>query len=406
VAKYLQRSCAKCNGYLGIVVPERKAKPPVQAIKRGFWTLLLSTLLSCTTAPSSGVKSIETPDGWQLSDKFKDGEVRLDCRVACSGTYGWNRPNLRKLHDSDKWEELAITVLRIGFVNDQSYYYLARAAEGFGFYDAAEEYYRLGLAVPFAETCRGGMINVCDGFVFPREIVMRRETIKPRISRTTREPEAPKDRREKRPGSGTGFFVTDDGYFVTTYHVIEGAKEITVKTTDGRLLAARFISGDSANDVALLKIESATKAARISDTGELLRGEEVFTLGFPLLEIQGQDQKATFGRVNALSGIGGDIRLVQIDIPIQPGNSGGPLIDSKGQVVGVVTATLNQLVTLRATGSLPQNVNYAVKSDYLIPLLHNSLKDKWRKIGSIQKSRSMAELVKELESSVVLVIAR
>ena len=110
--------------------------------------------------------------------------------------------------------------------------------------------------------------------------------------------------------------------------------------------------------------------------------------------------------MNALSGIGGDIRLVQIDIPIQPGNSGGPLVDSKGQVVGIVTATLNQLVTLRATGSLPQNVNYAVKSDYLIPLLHTSLKDKWSKTGSIQKSRSMAELVKELESSVVLVIVR
>ena len=160
------------------------------------------------------------------------------------------------------------------------------------------------------------------------------------------------------------------------------------------------------NDVALLKIESATKAARISDTGELVRGEEVFTLGYPLLQIQGQDQKASFGRVNALTGIGGDIRHVQIDIPIQPGNSGGPRVDSKGQVVGVVTATLSQLATLRATGSLPQNVNYAVKSDYLIPLLHNSLKDKWSKTGSIQKSRSMAELVKELESSVVLVMVR
>ena len=382
---------------------------PVQAIKRSFWIILSSILLSCTTVPSSGVKPIETPKGWELSDKFKDGEVRLDCRLACSGTWGWNRPNLKKLHDSNKWEELAITVLRIGFVNDLSYYYLARAAEGFGYYDAAAEYYQLSLAVPFPEKCGGAIINNCDGFVFPREIVMRREIIKPRISKTTREPieEAPKERRrERQPGSGTGFFVTDDGYFVTSYHVIEDAKEITVKAADGRLLAARFISGDSVNDVALLKIESTTKAARISDTGELVRGEEVFTLGYPLLQIQGQDQKATFGRVNALTGIGGDIRLVQIDIPIQPGNSGGPLVDSKGQVVGVVTATLNQLVTLRATGSLPQNVNYAVKSDYLIPLLHNSLKDKWSKTGSIQKSRSMAELVKELESSVVLVIAR
>ena len=175
---------------------------PVQAIKRGFWIILSSILLSCTTVPSSGVKPIETSEGWELSDKFKDGQVRLDCRVACSGTYGWNRPSLRKLHDSAKWEELPMmTFLRIRFVNDQSYYYLAQAAEGFGFYNAADEYYQLSMSVPFAETCGGGIINVCDGFAFPREIVSRREIIKPRISRTTSEPiaEAPKDRRERKP---------------------------------------------------------------------------------------------------------------------------------------------------------------------------------------------------------------
>jgi S1-C subfamily serine protease len=95
----------------------------------------------------------------------------------------------------------------------------------------------------------------------------------------------------------------------------------------------------------------------------------VFALGFPLTNIQGQEQKATFGHVNALSGIKGDIRLFQVDVPIQPGNSGGPLLTAEGLVVGVVTATLNPLFTLKSAGAIPQGVNYAVKSDYILPLL-------------------------------------
>ena len=84
------------------------------------------------------------------------------------------------------------------------------------------------------------------------------------------------------------------------------------------------------------------------------------TLGYPSPELQGAGQKATFGRVNSPSGPRDDARLAQIDAPVQPGNSGGPLLSTGGEVVGVVTATLR--------GDF-QNVNYAVKIDYLWPLL-------------------------------------
>jgi len=94
------------------------------------------------------------------------------------------------------------------------------------------------------------------------------------------------------------------------------------------------------------------------------------TLGYPLVGLQGQEQKANFGRVNALSGTAGDIRYIQIDAPIQPGNSGGPLINRAGEVVGVVSATLNQQVVISEANALAQNVNYAIKIDYVIPLLH------------------------------------
>jgi S1-C subfamily serine protease len=217
----------------------------------------------------------------------------------------------------------------------------------------------------------------------------------------------PKETRKERGfATGTGFFVSNNGYMITNYHVIEGSKEIAIVRRDGSILNAKFIKGDPLNDVALIKVNAITKPLRFSDKVSLSKGEEVFTLGYPLLALQGQEQKATFGRVNALSGIKGDIRYCQIDIPVQPGNSGGPLLDKNGNVVGVVTATLNEYVTLRASGHLPQNVNYAVKSDYIIPLVRDSLTEGMEFTGSKPSKKDLPELIKSLEPSVALVVSR
>jgi S1-C subfamily serine protease len=135
------------------------------------------------------------------------------------------------------------------------------------------------------------------------------------------------------------------------------------------------------------------------------KGSEVMTLGYPLIHIQGQEQKATFGHINFLSGVGNDIRFFQTDVPIQPGNSGGPLLSKKGQVVGIVTATLDQVTTFKKSGSLPQNVNYALKSDYTIPLLKTvggHIANSETQIPSL----SFEQIVKRHEKSVVLVIAK
>ncbi|HAX19572.1 MAG TPA: hypothetical protein DCY64_04730 [Hydrogenophaga sp.] len=212
-------------------------------------------------------------------------------------------------------------------------------------------------------------------------------------------------RKEKGFATGTGFFVSTQGHLVTNFHVIDGSNEITIKLpSSGQFVQARLIQKDPANDIALLKIDATTRPIPIARQSLPSKGEEVLTLGYPLVAIQGQEQKATFGRINALTGIRDDVRFLQVDTPIQPGNSGGPLLDISGRVVGVVTATLDQIITLRSSGSLPQNVNYAVKSDYIMPLLKmNSIETS---AGAAANPLTMKEVIEQREASVVLVIAK
>jgi S1-C subfamily serine protease len=107
-----------------------------------------------------------------------------------------------------------------------------------------------------------------------------------------------------------------------------------------------------------------------------------------------------------LSGLEGGIRFFQIDVPIQPGNSGGPLLNTICEAVGIVTKTLNQLQTLQHSGVIPQNVNYAVKSDYAVGLLQGTLGNKQKSGEPFGIKKDLSELVHLSEPSVVLVIAK
>lgn len=172
--------------------------------------------------------------------------------------------------------------------------------------------------------------------------------------------------------SGTGFFVSTSGHLITSHHVVAGASKIALTLPDGSTVDGHVMRSDPANDLCLIKADVASIPLPIGSSGAVTKGSEVMTLGFPLVGMQGQEQKATFGRINSLSGIQGDIRCFQIDVPIQPGNSGGPLINKSGFVIGVVSAMLDQAKTFRAEGVIPQSVNYAVKSDYFLPLLSSA----------------------------------
>ena len=153
---------------------------------------------------------------------------------------------------------------------------------------------------------------------------------------------------------------------LTNFHVVRGCKNITV-TMLGELAAeAQLLKADKKNDLAVLKINKTVADKNIAQfrVGRRLKaGEAIAVYGFPLPGTLSVSGNIVSGHITSLAGLGDDARFVQISSPIQPGNSGGPLIDNSGQIIGVVTAKLDELKFAGATGSMPQNVNFAIKSN-------------------------------------------
>jgi len=169
---------------------------------------------------------------------------------------------------------------------------------------------------------------------------------------------------------GTGFAVSSDGCVVTAYHVVKGAKIIKVYFTKDSFVSAKVIHGDPINDLAVLKIEKSTpNFLQIAPMRSVKTGDRVFTLGFPVSSVLGQEAKYTEGVVSSLSGLKDASSFLQITVPVQPGNSGGALVNERGEVVGIITSSAAILPFIEESGTLPQNVNWAVKADYLKPLI-------------------------------------
>lgn len=175
---------------------------------------------------------------------------------------------------------------------------------------------------------------------------------------------------EKEEWSGTGFAL-NNGYIVTNYHVIEKAKSISIQGIKGDFLFhynATIIATDKYNDLALLQISDNrfngfgtipyNVKTSVSDVGE-----EVFVLGYPMTSTMGDEIKLTTGVISSKTGFQGDVSLYQISAPIQPGNSGGPLFDNKGNLIGIVNA--------KHKGA--ENVGYAIKTSYLKNLIESSI---------------------------------
>lgn len=177
--------------------------------------------------------------------------------------------------------------------------------------------------------------------------------------------------------SGTGFPLSRNGLLATNWHVVADAKNISVAFPGWNdSVSAEVVIRDAVNDLAVLRLADSTKLAaacpeppfQLSSSNRVTLGEHVSVIGYPLTPMLGSTPKFSDGVISSKTGYQDDPTSLQISAQIQPGSSGSPLFDSDGNIVGVVVATLDAAKVYRAASALPQNVNFAIKADYLLNL--------------------------------------
>ena len=219
-----------------------------------------------------------------------------------------------------------------------------------------------------------------------------------------KEPSSPSDNSSTDwVGSGSGFFISRAGHIATNYHVVDGMTKFQVEYyQNGKkyIYPAKVISTDPSNDMAIIRIDHKdfTTLPEIpykfaTRTKEV--GTDVFTLGYPLTFIMGEEIKYTRGEISAKSGFQGDIRTYQISVPITNGNSGGPLFDYDGNIVGITSSGLRK--------DIADNVNYAIKAIYLQTLIDACQENIELPTGIDLTGKSKPEIIKALQGFVVLI---
>jgi S1-C subfamily serine protease len=168
--------------------------------------------------------------------------------------------------------------------------------------------------------------------------------------------------------SGSGVVIGTQGEILTNAHVVEACTEITVRFPPGNLERGVLLARDEKNDLAAIRAPSNFRIPRppfvaTFRDGPVRAGDVVVALGYPLSGLLASTANLSVGNVSALAGLRDDSRYLQISAPVQPGNSGGPLLDTSGHVIGIVTAKLNAARVAKFTGDIPQNVNFALKVD-------------------------------------------
>tara|TARA_B100001057_G_scaffold318240_1_gene318502 strand:- start:305 stop:1873 length:1569 start_codon:yes stop_codon:yes gene_type:complete len=205
-------------------------------------------------------------------------------------------------------------------------------------------------------------------------------------------------------GSGSGFYINNKGYALTNNHVIDICKQ-SIAVIDGKETLFRVIATDKTNDVAVLKTDYKSRNfIKINEDGAKL-GENVIAVGYPLAGRLSDSVKITRGVVSSLSGLDNNIGQIQIDAALQPGNSGGPVLNENGELVGIASAGLNKLLMAKEAKYIPENVNFAVASPIVVNIL-KSKKVKYTKPGMFSGSYSNTELAELGDSSTIQLFCR
>jgi S1-C subfamily serine protease len=210
--------------------------------------------------------------------------------------------------------------------------------------------------------------------------------------------------------TGTGFMFSSSDYVITSYHVVHGSKSISVRLITGERIDATIAVKDTNNDIAILKLSKSPTSRQniitLGDSTSVKTGDRVFTYGFPLVDLLGhQEPRYSEGFINSLSGISNDPRLFQVSIPIQPGNSGGPVFNEKGELIGIATSSIDIDQTKKVFGATPQNVNFAIKSSYINSLLPNLPDTFIKQKGIVPVPIEQSSFKERVKNDIVLVEA-
>ena len=252
------------------------------------------------------------------------------------------------------------------------------------------------------------------------QVQRENERLRQKIARLEKEKNQKPQPTPETTTSGSGFFVSKTGHVITNQHVVGDCKRVTVGDNAQKQVTADILETDRRNDLALLKISSlkmtsvetkslikklsskklGIKIVPLASDG-LLRsadvdlGEDVLVSGYPYGEIFSDSIKVTKGIVSANKGLGDDSGQFQIDAAVQPGNSGGPIYDENGNIVGVVVAQLNKMKFAKHSGSIPENVNFGIKASTVRQFLSSSgLPTKWSKRSKSMSTRELAKIAK------------
>ena len=212
---------------------------------------------------------------------------------------------------------------------------------------------------------------------------------------------------------GTGFLFSTKDYIITNWHVVKGAGSILAKFTNGETVEAKVVAKDVRSDIAILKLAkspplSATQI-KLGDSSQTRMGEKIFTIGYPASKIMGEKPKYSEGVINAMTGLKDDPAFFQVSVPVQPGNSGGPLFNERGEVIGITTASLSSLA-MDAMGAIAQNVNYAIKSSFVKNLLSTIPELMLSNTGIVvvpnEPEKSLPNFIEQVSKNIVLIKAK
>jgi len=200
----------------------------------------------------------------------------------------------------------------------------------------------------------------------------------------------------QRVASGSGFRVDKHGAIMTNHHVVDGCNAIKV---DGKIVQVRSV--DRYNDLALLQSWPVNKFVRFRAGRSVRIGEEVMVAGYPLRGVLGGGLNIGKGTVSSLAGLGNDSRLLQVSAPVNGGNSGGPLLDRAGRVVGVIVSKVNAVKSAKLFGDIIQGANFAIKASIARSFL--DMNDIRYEVTTFSKEQLPIDIAEQAKSYTVLV---